>query len=91
MNKNLQELRKKIDEIDKKIIELIENRVELSKNVAETKRISGLEIIDEKREKELIESKKNLSVLDEDFIEELFTLIIKNSRKVQVYENQRKS
>lgn len=52
---NLEKLRDKIDKIDEKIIHLFEERMETVIKVAEYKKQNGIPILNEMREKEVIE------------------------------------
>ena len=82
----LDKYRKQIDEINSEIIRLLGKRMDLVKMIGKFKKQNGVKILDEKREKEIFkrlreEAKKEK--LNEDFINKLFKLVIKNSRKVQ--------
>lgn len=82
----IKQLRKKIDDIDSAIIKKLSARQKLSIKIGKLKNKSGQKVIDVKREIKLMHLYKNLSnkyQLQEDFVKRLFTLIIKNSRKVQ--------
>jgi len=86
MNQEIEDLRKKIDEINNEILSLLNKREKLCKEIGKIKKQGGLEIIDKEREQEMLselkEKAKKLN-LDEDYIENLFKLIIENSRKIQ--------
>jgi|TARA_B100002003_G_C14102085_1_gene530058 chorismate mutase/prephenate dehydrogenase len=86
MEEELQKLRDEIDEVDLEIIELLSKRKITSEAIGELKKKSGKEIIDEDREKKLIESLKKKAEekgLDEEYIESLFRIIISKSREEQ--------
>jgi chorismate mutase len=83
---DLEELRKKINKIDNDLISLLFERTELSRKVAEYKKENNLEIYQPQREKEIIKEKRKLAEennLDAEFIENLFKLIMENSKKIQ--------
>ena len=73
---SMEKLRSEIDEIDQKIISLLEERIDAAKKIGEEKKKRGLEIEDVKREKELLAKLKSKTGLREDFIEDLYKLII---------------
>ena len=78
-------LRGQIDAIDEKLVELFESRMELSKKIGDLKIQKGLEILNSKREEELI--KKGISNLkDKELsceLEMFLRKIMELSRKVQ--------
>ena len=82
--KSLEELRKNIDEIDLKILDLIEERKDLVTEVVKLKKRD--EIIDQKRI-EFILNKLRKEALSRglaiEFIEEIWTLMIKNFIKYE--------
>jgi len=86
MNQEIENLRKKIDKINNELINLLAERQKLCKEIGKIKKQDGLKIIDKEREQEMLselkEKAKKLN-LDEDYIENLFKLIIENSRKIQ--------
>ena len=81
---SLEELRKNIDEIDLKILDLIENRKDLVTKVVSVKKRD--QIIDQKRIEFILNklrveaSNRGLAV---EFIEEIWTLMIKNFIKYE--------
>ena len=81
---SLEELRKHIDEIDLKILDLIEKRKDLVTKVVSVKKRD--QIIDQKRIEFILNklrkeaSKRGLAV---EFIEEIWTLMIKNFIKYE--------
>jgi len=84
--KSLQQLRKKINTIDKTIIKHIATRMKLSDKIGKLKAKSALPIIDKSREKKLETFHKKLSKqhqLSVKFINQLFKLIVIESRKMQ--------
>jgi len=84
---NLKWLRGEIDAVDRGLIELLARRNEISKEIGQYKREKGLSIRDRKREREMMKEKtqwaRDLGV-DEAFIEQLFHLIVKASREIQL-------
>ena len=83
---DIKQLRKEIDKIDNSIVDLLERRKKTVKKIASIKRKSNAPIIDEQREKNVIERLKRLSKergLDEKFIAYIYEEIIKNSRDEQ--------
>ncbi len=78
---SLVEIRKKIDFIDSKILKLLNDRMEL---VLMAKKFKA-QIEDRQREKEVFERiRKNLTgLINGDFIEKIYTEIIKESKEIQ--------
>ena len=58
---NLSVIREKINELDNKIIELWKERMDLCLSVAQYKKENNLPILDEKREKDLLDRIGNLA------------------------------
>jgi len=82
----LQNFRKKFDQIDYQILELLNQRNKLSKKTAELKKQNNLPIQDREREVQIfkdIEQKAEKLQLDKKFINQIFKVIIKNSRNTQ--------
>ncbi|AOW50993.1 TPA: chorismate mutase [Legionella pneumophila subsp. pneumophila] len=82
----IEELRKQIEQTDAYIIEKLAQRQELSKQIGALKAKEGKKIIDRLREKKLFEYYDYLSRqyhLQQDFVNQLFKIIISNSKKVQ--------
>jgi len=82
----IQKLREEIDDIDDKIIELLQKRKDLVKEIASIKKDQNKPIIDEEREKKIIDrlkGKAKESGLDEKFVTSLYDLILENSRNEQ--------
>ena len=81
---SLEELRKNIDEIDLKILDLIEKRKDLVTEVVKLKKRD--QIVDQKRIEFILNklkveaSKRGLAI---EFIEEIWTLMIKNFIKYE--------
>lgn len=82
----IKQLRKEIDKIDNAIVDLLEKRKKTVKKIASIKRKLNMPVIDEQREKNVVERLKRLSKekgLDENFIACIYEEIIKNSRDEQ--------
>ena len=82
---DLKDLRKEIDDVDRRIVELFEKRMEISERLAAYKQEKGMPIRDEAREAEKIRQVQSLAHTDfnRQHIEELYTLLISLSRKLQ--------
>ena len=76
--------RKEIDKIDNKIILLLKKRLESARKIGAYKKKNGLKIVDKKREKEILLDRIKKSKLSKDFTKKLFSVIIKESREVQM-------
>ncbi len=86
MNKNIQKLRTKINNIDAKILELLSERFEISKKIGREKKKSGLPLYDPKRELTALKKRQITGIksnIDLKFVNKLFRLIFKYSKKVQ--------
>lgn len=90
MEPNIQKLispqRKKIDAIDKKLIELLAKRNDIVMLVGEIKKKYGVQIKDEKREKEIRKVRRELALkygLNAKRLDEVFEAIINWSRSTQ--------
>ncbi len=70
MKNNLEIARDKINEIDAQMIELFKERMKASKMVALYKRENNLEVLDSKREAQIIE--KNLNILNDKELEKFY-------------------
>jgi len=80
-------LRKKIDRIDSKILKLLAKRLKVCRELGKYKHENNLPIQNKEREKQVtrqrIEKFKELGVDDEEFVTELFEVIMKKAREVQ--------
>jgi len=74
--KNIEDLRKQIDKIDELIITLLAKRMEMVKKVGKLKKVSNLPLLDNKRWKEIIKSKKG-------FIKKIWEIIHDEALKVE--------
>lgn len=88
---DLKELRKEIDAVDRQIVELFEKRMEISERIAACKQEKGMQVRDEEREKEKIRQVQKLTHTDfnRQHIEELYTLLMSLSRKLQEELNKK--
>ena len=75
--------RKNIDKIDSKIMKLLEKRFESARKIGEYKKKTGIKLVDKKRENEILQDRIKNSRLSKDFTKKLFSVIIKESKKVQ--------
>ena len=84
-NQELIELRESINEIDKKLIDLIKERMEISVKIGKYKSENNLSILNNNREKEVIENLKNYNdnKLDNKFIERVWLQIMGYSKIIQ--------
>lgn len=83
---NLEKLRKEIDKIDQKIIDDIATRTNIIFEIAKYKARNNIVVVDEKREAEVIKKNRALARennMEEDFIEELYKIIIAYCRNIQ--------
>jgi len=55
---NLKEMRGKIDQIDLEMMELFKNRMKIARLIGQHKKENNLSIVDEKREIEVLNNKK---------------------------------
>jgi chorismate mutase/prephenate dehydratase len=88
---DLNELRKEIDAVDRQIVELFEKRMEISERIAAFKQEKGMQVRDEEREEEKIRQVQKLTHTDfnRQHIEELYTLLMSLSRKLQEELNKK--
>lgn len=84
-NQELIELRESINEIDKKLIDLIKERMDTSVKIGKYKSENNLSILNNNREKEVIENLKkyNDNKLDNKFIERVWLQIMGYSKIIQ--------
>ena len=84
-NQELIELRENINEIDKKLIDLIKERMDTSVKIGKYKSENNLSILNNNREKEVIENLKkyNDKKLDNKFIERVWLQIMGYSKIIQ--------
>lgn len=82
---NLEFYRAEIDKIDTELIALMEERMEVAKNIGTYKLRNGMQVLDEKRERQVLESRMDKVTLPEyeSIIEEFFIKVMALSRLVQ--------
>ena len=80
INMNLEQLRAEIDRSNKEIVFAIAKRFQLTRKVGELKRQNNLQSKDKSRELKVIENVRLLakeSGIDEDMIENIFSIVMK--------------
>lgn len=83
---NLSWQREQIDSIDQQILKLIADRKQVAKEIAKAKMATGSNVLDKKREEEVIHNRQNLGDkfgLCKDFVNSLMCLVMGYSRKTQ--------
>jgi len=75
--------RHKIDSIDRRIVELLTQRLKCAESIGAAKKQQGLPINDQKREEAIISRLSSQSGLNPDFIEKIYKIIFKESKKRQ--------
>lgn len=82
---DLNECREELDKIDAQIVDLFSKRMEVAKEVAKDKIATGKKIYDAQREKQKIETVRDMveGDLNKTGIEELYNLLMSVSRKLQ--------
>ena len=74
-------LRKKIDRLDLELIKVIDKRQKMANEIVKIKIKNEIPIEDLKREKEIINQLSKKSKLSNEFIEDIFQVIFKKSKK----------
>ena len=74
-------LRKKIDRLDLELIKVIDKRQKIANEIVKIKIKNEIPIEDVKREKEIINQLSKKSILSNEFIEDIFQVIFKKSKK----------
>ena len=82
---DLSDWRARIDEVDRNIVALINQRLEYALEIGEIKRAQGLEVVDEQREIELLQSLRdyNQGPMGEQAVDDIFTRIIAEARLLE--------
>jgi chorismate mutase/prephenate dehydratase len=83
---NIEECREEIDSIDNEILKLLAKRIEMSNKIGQIKRVANLPIHQPDRENALLENIKNQAQelgLPEEYVLELYKLILSQSRNAQ--------
>ena len=88
MNTEIEALRVNLDNIDKEILELIEDRFAVCEEIGEIKKSEDFPIEDENRESVVVETRRQISGLDKDFVKDLFELLMQESKKIQEKEDE---
>jgi chorismate mutase len=86
MESSIETLREEINGIDEDIIKLLSARMEVAKKIAALKKATGIQIEDKERESQLfleIQRKARNNLIDEDFVSEVFGLIVSHSKNIQ--------
>ena len=85
MKNRLTEIRKDIDRLDDELLGLLIERLKLGKEIGEIKREIGKAVADEAREKEIFQRliKNAGSKMAEEDVIDIFSIILKISRKIQ--------
>jgi monofunctional chorismate mutase len=78
------QLRSRIDEIDKALLRLFIERMNVVKELAVYKREHGASVLDERREKEILEKMRKSGGVMEPYVEKLFRMLISLSREYQL-------
>ena len=82
----LRRSRQKIDGIDRDILDLIVSRIALAREIAEAKEVLGMEILDPKRELQIIERTRKIARengIDENKLTELMKILMDLSKTEQ--------
>jgi len=85
-DENLEKWRKKIDEIDEKILQFLQQRMRAVAEISRAKKILGQKILDENREKKILEKlilKNENSFLSTKNLEKIWQQIFEFSRDLQ--------
>ena len=81
---SLTDLRNEIDKIDTELITLLNKRMACSLEVAKIKSCQSLPVLHQKREQEILEKVDNLSGEFSPYTKEIYSIILKNSRDLQL-------
>lgn len=88
--RKIDDLRLKIDELDQKILELIAQRLENVKQIGKIKKENGIGIIDENREKELLDrliAKANDKGINPEVIKKVWKVLMEISYEIEGGKN----
>lgn len=86
MERSLETLREEINRIDENIITLLSKRMEVAKSIAALKKAKGISVEDRDREKILfikLEREARRNNISEEFVSEVFGLIVSHSKLIQ--------
>ena len=87
----IDDLRKQIDLVDAELIDVLNKRMGLCKKIGDEKRGTGEKIQSRTREVTILDSVKlygNRAGLDEDFVTNLYQVILAESRRIQGAESE---
>lgn len=80
---NIEELRSEIDMLDSKIMNLLEMRLEVVKAVGKYKQENQLEVLDQRREELIFDKIKQLNLINEQEIIDIYQNIMKITKDMQ--------
>lgn len=80
---NIDELRSEIDMLDSKIMNLLEMRLEVVKAVGKYKQENQLEVLDQRREELIFDKIKQLNLINEQEIIDIYQNIMKITKDMQ--------
>ena len=86
MERSLETLREEINRIDENIIILLSKRMEVAKSIVALKKVKGISVEDRDREKTLflkLEREARRNNISEEFVSEVFGLIVSHSKLIQ--------
>ena len=83
--KDLSVIREELDRLDRQLVRLFEQRMVISREVAQYKNSKGLPVLDEAREKQVIQSRRAMLTDPHwaDDVEALFETVMARSRREQ--------
>ncbi|MCQ2343335.1 MAG: chorismate mutase [Paludibacteraceae bacterium] len=82
--RKIEEIRKDFDRTDGEICRLLERRMELSREIAETKRVEGIDVVQEDRRRKVMERwVENCPSYSRESVERIYGIIHKESVKQQ--------
>ncbi len=80
---NIDELRSEIDMLDSKIMNLLEVRLEIVKAVGKYKQENQLEVLDQRREELIFDKIKQMNLINEQEIIDIYQNIMKITKDMQ--------
>ena len=88
MSEDLATFRNQINEIDEELIKILKKRMDVSIKIGKFKKENNIQVLNTSREKQVINNimdynNKNKIDLEEEFIKELWTLLMNYSKKIQ--------
>jgi chorismate mutase len=87
---NIEYWRAEIDEVDRELLRLLNRRARLAAKVGRLKRAAGLPLNDPEREQQVLRQlqQANTGPLDQRAISKLFRRIIRESRRVEMQQQE---